>query len=77
MLLHLSHFFLPFILLYPAHPFPPAFPCPLSTCPWVIPISTLTSPFPILFLTYPYFILTIYAFYSLYLFPILSPAPPH
>ena len=49
MLLH----FPPFIPLCPAHPFPPAFPAPFSSCPWVVHISSLASPFPILFFTSP------------------------
>ena len=49
MLLQLSHFFLPFILLYLVLPHLPSFPH-LFSCPWVIDTSSLTSPFPILFL---------------------------
>ena len=72
MLLQLSHFS-PFIPLHPAHPLPPAF-TPFSSCPWVIHIHSLASPFPILFLTSPYFPPTIYATYSLYIFPLLFPS---
>ena len=61
--------FLPFIPLCPTTPLPPAFPTPLSSCPWVVHISSLASPFPILFSTFPYFVPTIYASYSLYLSP--------
>ena len=52
-LLQLSHFFLPFIPLWPGCPLHPAFPH-LSSCPWVLHINSLASPFPILFLTCPY-----------------------
>ena len=64
----------PIFPLHPAHPLPPTFPPPFSSCPWVIHISSLASTFPILFLTSPYFLPTIYATYSLYLSP-LSPSP--
>ena len=69
-------FFLSFIPLCPAPCLPPAFPH-LSTYPWIIHTSSLASPFPILlFLTSPvYFVPTIYAFYSLYLFPHSSRSP--
>ena len=43
---------------------------PLNSCSWVVHLSFLASPFPILFLTSPvHFLPTIYATYSLYLFP--------
>ena len=75
LLLQLSHFFHLFIPLHPAPTPPPAFPH-LSSCPWVLHISSLASPFPTLFLTSPYFVPTIYASYSLYLYPIaLIPLP--
>ena len=72
MLLQLSHF-PPFVPLCPAHPLPPTF-LPFSSCPWVIYISSLASTFPLLFLTSSYLLTTIYATYSLYLFPL--PPPP-
>ena len=71
MLLQLSQFFLPFIPLHPASPYPPAFPSPLSSCPWVIHISSLASQFPILFLTSP---CLFYAYQLCFLFP--APSPP-
>ena len=72
MLLQLSHFFSPLYSPPPCMPLPPSFPH-LSSCPWVIYISSLASPFPILFLTSPvYFVPTIYASYSLDLFPPFS-----
>ena len=61
-------FFLPFIPLHLVPPFLPSFPH-LSSCPWFIHISSLASLFPILFLNSPYFVPTIYASYSLSLFP--------
>ena len=61
-------FFLPFLPFYPLPLLPPAFPH-LTSCPWVIHISSWASPFPILFLTFPSIFCTIYASYSLYLFP--------
>ena len=78
MLLHLSHFFLPFIPLHPAAHLPPAFPPPLSLCPQVVAhINSLASLFLILFLTPPvYFEPTIYASYSLYLLPHSLLPPP-
>ena len=76
MLLQLSHFFLPFILICPALSLPPV-PTPLSSCPWVAHISSLASPFPMLFLTFPYFVLTIYVSHSLYLFPHSLCTPSH
>ena len=61
MLLQLSHF-PPFIPLHLAHPLPPTFSHPFSSCLWVVHISSLASPFPILFLTSPvYFVPSIYA----------------
>ena len=70
-------FFLSFIPLCPASLLPPAF-LHLSSCLWVVHISSLASPFPILFLTSPvYFVPTIYASYSLYLFPHSTPPPHH
>ena len=45
-----------------------------SSCPWIVHIRSLASPFPILFLTSPYFVPTIYASYSLYLFPHSCPS---
>ena len=48
---------------------PPTIIPHLSSCPWVIHVNSLASSFPILFLTSPYFVPTIYASYSLYLFP--------
>ena len=75
MLLHLSHFLVLFIPLCPVPALPPSLPH-LSSCPWVVHISPLASSFPILFLTSPSLLPTIYASYSLYLFPILfSPLP--
>ena len=65
--------FTPFTSLHPAHPLPPTFP-PYTSCPWVILISSLASTFPILFLPSRYFLPTIYATYSLYLSPPLSPS---
>ena len=65
--------FPPFIPLCPAHTLPPSFPF-FSSCPWVIHINSLASTFPMLFLTSPYFLPTIYATYSLHLFPPLSPS---
>ena len=58
-----------------AHLLPPTFP-PFSSCPWVMYISSLVSTFPILFLTSPYFLPTIYATYSLYIFPLSPPPTP-
>ena len=76
MLLHLAHF-LPLYSPLPCPLFPPTFlPPPLSSCPWVIHLSSLYSTFPILFLTSPcLFLPTIYASYSLYLFPHSSLSP--
>ena len=75
MLLQLSHL-PPFTPLHPAHCLPPTFP-PYSSCPWIIHISSLASTFPILFLPPPvYFLPTIYATYSLYLFPLSPPPTP-
>ena len=66
----------PFLPLYSPLPcMPPPTCIPLfSSCPWVIHISSLASTFPILFLTSPYFLPTIYATYSVHLFPPLSPS---
>ena len=66
---------LPLIPLCSAHLLPPTFP-PFSSCPWVMYISSLVSTFPILFLTSPYFLPTIYATYSLYIFPLSPPPTP-
>ena len=75
MILQLSHFFLPFIPLYPASPLPPAFPTPpLSSCPWVIHVSSLASPFPTLFLPSP----CLFSTYHLCLFSVpFPPSPSH
>ena len=74
MLSQLSHFFSsplsPSVLHTPFH----QHSLPLSSCPWVLHTSSLASPFPILFLPSLYFVLTIYASYSLYLFPHSSPS---
>ena len=62
-------FFSPLYSPPPRTPLLPSFPH-LSSCPWAIHVSYLASVFPILFLTSPvYFLPTIYASYSLYLFP--------
>ena len=70
MLLQLSHFFSLYSLPPGTH-LPPAFPPPLSSCPWVILISSLASPFPILFLTSPCLFCT---YHLCFLFPV--PFPP-
>ena len=73
MLLQLSHF-PPFTPLHPPHHLPPTFPS-YGSCPWVILISSLLLHF--LYYSYPppvYFLPTIYATYSLYLSPPLSPS---
>ena len=70
MLLHLSHFFLPFIHLLPVPPAPPSFPH-LRSCSWVIHISSLASPFPLLFLISPCLLCT---YHLCFLFPV--PFPP-
>ena len=76
MLLQLSHS-PPLYSPLPCTPPPTRVP-PFSSCPWVVHISSLASPFPTLFLPSPpvYFLPTIYATYSLYLFPLSSPLTP-
>ena len=49
---------------------PPAFPHPISSCPWVVHISSLASPLPILFLTSPCLFCT---YHSCFLFPVPLP----
>ena len=77
-LMHVQASF-PFLFIFlflPAHPLPPTFPA-FSSCSWVIHISSLASIFSVLLLTSPVYLLpTIYATYSLYLFPPLSPPTP-
>ena len=75
MLLHLSHFFLPFIPIRPAPPLPPAFPTPLGHIHgsykilWLLHLLYYSSPLPV------FLVPTIYASYSLYLFPHSSRFP--
>ena len=69
MLLQVSDFFSTLYSLLPCTPLPPS-SSHRSSCPWVIHGNSSASPFLILFLTSPvYFVPTIYASYSLYLFP--------
>ena len=73
MLLQLS-LFRPFTQLHPAHPLPPTFPPPYSSCPWVILISSLASTFPTLFLPAPCLFST---YHLCYLFSVpFPPSPP-
>ena len=74
MFLQLSHFFLPFIPLYPAAPSLQHSPL-LSSCPWDINLSTSASPFLILFLTSSFLF---FAYQLCLLFPVsFPPFLPH
>ena len=58
--------------LHSVSPHPPAFPHPLSSCPWVVHISSLVFLFSIPFLTSP---CLFYAYQLCFLFPV--PLPLH
>ena len=75
MLLQLSHVppSLPSALYTPSHPHSPLF----SSCPWVIHIKFFDFYISYTILTLPlYFLSSIYATYSLYLFPLSPPSTP-